>query len=477
MIRQNQKIINILNMVSDFVLILFSYLVAVVLRFDVLDGVVTLDLTDAKYLLLAAVYSAAIVVVYYAVRLYGSYRFKHPGEETGTILLINGLGTMVFMAVLFLLHILHFSRMALLLFWAVSSLLVLGKRTVVRAILRHFRALGYNQKHVIVVGNGHLAHQYLKDLERHPHLGFTVDGYVSAVEKPELGTCLGSYEQLEEILEQYEARSDVLDELVVALEPHEVGFMKYVLSVADKEGVRVNLIPFYNDYFPTHPTIETVGRTKLINLRATPLDNLGWAMVKRGIDIVGSLVLILLTGPLMLVAAVGVKISSPGPVLFKQERVGRDKKPFRMLKFRSMRTDIDHTGWSVANDPRKTKFGTFIRKYSIDELPQLFNVLKGDMSLIGPRPELPRYVRQFKEEVPLYLVRQQVRPGMTGWAQVNGLRGDTSIEDRVEYDIWYIENWSIGLDIKILFRTAFGGFINKEEVKKAQPEQEKATMG
>lgn len=477
MIRQNQKIINILNMVSDFVLILFSYLVAVVLRFDVLDGVVTLDLTDAKYLLLAAVYSAAIVVVYYAVRLYGSYRFKHPGEETGTILLINGLGTMVFMAVLFLLHILHFSRMALLLFWAVSSLLVLGKRTVVRAILRHFRALGYNQKHVIVVGNGHLAHQYLKDLERHPHLGFTVDGYVSAVEKPELGTCLGSYEQLEEILEQYEARSDVLDELVVALEPHEVGFMKYVLSVADKEGVRVNLIPFYNDYFPTHPTIETVGRTKLINLRATPLDNLGWAMVKRGIDIVGSLVLILLTGPLMLVAAVGVKISSPGPILFKQERVGRDKKPFRMLKFRSMRTNIDHTGWSVANDPRKTKFGTFIRKYSIDELPQLFNVLKGDMSLIGPRPELPRYVRQFKEEVPLYLVRQQVRPGMTGWAQVNGLRGDTSIEDRVEYDIWYIENWSIGLDIKILFRTAFGGFINKEEVKKAQPEQEKATMG
>lgn len=476
MIRQNQRIINILNMLSDFVLTLFAYVLAMVLRFDVMNGIVTLDLTDGGFAIAAMVYSAGIVVVYYAVRLYGSYRFKTPGEESVTILLLNGLGTMVYMALLFLFRVINFSRMALVLFWVLSSLLVIGKRTLVRAILRHYRALGYNHKHVIIVGNGHLAHQYLVDLQNNPHLGFTVDGYVSKVEKPELGKCLGSYEQLEEILEQYSE----LDELVVALEPHEVCFMKDVLAVADKEGIRVNLIPFYNDYFPAHPTLETVGRTRLINLRATPLDNLGWAMVKRGIDIVGSAVLILLTGPLMIAAAIGVKRSSPGPILFTQERIGRDKKPFKMLKFRSMRTDIDHTGWSVANDPRKTKFGTFIRKYSIDELPQLFNVLKGDMSLIGPRPELPRYVRQFKEEVPLYLVRQQVRPGMTGWAQVNGLRGDTSIEDRVVYDIWYIENWSLVLDIKILFMTAFGGFINKEEVKKtaeSQSESVPATVG
>ena len=166
----------------------------------------------------------------------------------------------------------------------------------------------------------------------------------------------------------------------------------------------------------------------------------------------------------MIASLIGVKLSSPGPVFFKQERIGKDKIPFYMLKFRSMRVNAEEaTAWSTNEDPRRTKFGSFIRKYSIDELPQLFNVLKGDMSLIGPRPEIPFYVAQFKETIPLYLVRQQVRPGMTGWAQVNGLRGDTSIEDRVEHDIWYIENWSAGLDIKILFMTVFGGKFKNEE--------------
>jgi len=167
----------------------------------------------------------------------------------------------------------------------------------------------------------------------------------------------------------------------------------------------------------------------------------------------------------MLAVAIGVKLSSPGPILFCQERVGRDKKPFRMYKFRSMRiTGTEDTGWSTDADPRKTRFGSFIRKFSLDELPQFFNVLKGDMSLIGPRPEVPFHVSHFKEEIPLYLLRQQVRPGITGWAHVNGLRGDTSIEERVKYDLWYIENWSIWLDFRILFMTAFGGMVNKEKI-------------
>ena len=153
---------------------------------------------------------------------------------------------------------------------------------------------------------------------------------------------------------------------------------------------------------------------------------------------------IILTSPIMLFAAIGTRLSSPGPVLFRQERVGKGKKTFKMLKFRSMRiTGTEDTGWSTQDDPRKTKFGSFMRKFSIDELPQMFNVLAGQMSLIGPRPEVPFHVNHFKDEIPLYLVRQQVRPGITGWAQVNGLRGDTSIEERVKYDIWYIENWSL----------------------------------
>ena len=189
------------------------------------------------------------------------------------------------------------------------------------------------------------------------------------------------------------------------------------------------------------------------------------AAAKRIFDVFASGFLIMLTSPVMLATAIGVKISSPGPIIFKQERVGRDKKVFKMLKFRSMRvTGTEDTGWTTNEDDRKTKFGSFIRKFSIDEFPQFFNVFIGQMSLVGPRPELPYHVNHYKEEIPRYLIRQQVRPGMTGWAQVNGLRGDTSIAKRVEYDIWYIENWTFSLDLKIIFRTIFGGMINDEVV-------------
>lgn len=169
----------------------------------------------------------------------------------------------------------------------------------------------------------------------------------------------------------------------------------------------------------------------------------------------------------MLVTAIGVKLSSPGPIIFKQERIGLNKKPFMMYKFRSMRVNVQQeTGWSTDYDPRKTHFGSFIRKFSLDELPQFFNVLKGDMSLVGPRPEVPYHVEHFKEEIPRYLVRQQVRPGCTGWAQVHGLRGDTDIAERIRYDIWYIENWTVALDIKIIFRTVFGGkMVNDEKLQ------------
>ena len=183
-------------------------------------------------------------------------------------------------------------------------------------------------------------------------------------------------------------------------------------------------------------------------------------------DFFGSLILILLTSPIMLATAVGVKLSSPGPIIFKQKRVGLNKRKFYMYKFRSMRlNDSSDTAWSTDSDQRKTRFGAFIRKFSIDELPQFFNVLKGDMSLVGPRPELPFYVEQFKEEVPLYMVKHQVRPGITGWAQVNGLRGDTSIEDRIRHDIYYIENWTVLFDIKILFMTLFKGVKNQEKLQ------------
>lgn len=467
MIRQNQKIINFLNIVSDAALIFFSYFAALYVRFEIMHGQSELLLFSPGYIAIMAAYSGTVVFIYLVLRMYGSYRFKEPGSEILTILLVNGVAVLTFMAFLYVTRVMDFPRLAVFLFWLFSSLLVIGKRVAGRSVLRHYRKLGYNQKHLLLVGSGRLARRYLADLDENPYLGFTVDGFLTSETDRKQSKdaafgcpCLGVYGDLERVLARRAP-----DEVIVALEPHETEQIKPILEAVEKEGVRVSLIPFYSEYIPSRPTINIVGRSKLIDLRSTPLDNLGWAICKRGMDIVGSLVLIILTSPVMIITAIGVKLSSPGPVLFRQERVGKDKKTFQMLKFRSMHvTGTEKTGWSINADPRKTRFGSFIRKCSIDELPQLFNTLIGDMSLVGPRPEVPFHVQHFKEEIPLYLVRQQVRPGMTGWAQVNGLRGDTSIEERVKYDIWYIENWSLWLDIRILFKTAFGGMVNNEKV-------------
>ena len=188
------------------------------------------------------------------------------------------------------------------------------------------------------------------------------------------------------------------------------------------------------------------------------------AFAKRCVDLFGAIVALTLFSPVMLAVVIIIKVTSPGPLIFKQERIGRQNKPFNMYKFRSMvvQTEAEEKGkWTTQNDPRVTPIGKFIRKTSIDELPQLINVLKGDMSLVGPRPERPQFVDKFKEEIPRYMVKHQVRPGLTGWAQVNGYRGDTSIRKRIDHDLYYIENWTIGFDFKIIIMTFFTGFVNK----------------
>lgn len=277
---------------------------------------------------------------------------------------------------------------------------------------------------------------------------------------PLLRERLGTVADLDYVLEQ----TDV-EEIIIALQTEDYDDMRLVGAAADRFGTYLTLVPFYNDAIPRRPEIDSVQGVKLVNLRSMPLANAFNSAFKRAADIVLSMLIIIITSWFMLLIALGVKLSSPGPVFFRQERVGRDNKSFMMLKFRSMRVnDESDTAWSTDEDPRKTKFGQFIRKLSIDELPQFFNVFKGDMSIIGPRPEIPFYVERFRTTVPRYMLRHQVRPGVSGWAQVNGYRGDTSIEKRIEYDLWYIEHWSIWLDIRIFFRTIFGGFINSEKL-------------
>ena len=458
MLRRNQEGLKIANILSDLLLIIISSILSWTIRYDVLDGVMSLGTSPERIAIAIIVFSAVCVSLLYISNIYAPQRLKKAGGNTVRIFAAIGFSSILLMSLLFILWIKDVSRLALAINWLLASTLVSLKHVLLHAVLHHFRSRGYNLRHFVVVGNGHQAHEYLRNVEENDYAGVVVDGYVSAVERPELGKCLGTYEDLEQILTGHD-----YDGLVVALEPHEIRFLKTVMDVADKVGIQIDLIPFYNDFYPMYPTFERLGTSKLIDLRSTPLNRTGAALMKRAADVLFSALLLLGLSPLMLAGAVGVKLSSPGPVIFKQERVGRNKKTFRMYKFRSLRlSDTSDTEWTKNTDPRRTRFGALIRKYSIDELPQFWNVLKGDMSLIGPRPEIPFHVNHFKEEIPRYLVRQQVRPGITGLAQVHGFRGDTDVAERVRLDIWYIENWSLGMDVHIAWKTIFGGLVNKE---------------
>ncbi len=464
MLNKNRHYLVLLNMLAEIAILCISFQLSYFIRFSLLNGeenIVVQKLSKDYTILL---YSMATVFLFYIFHLYIPVHRSPLPRELTRVLILNAMAVLVMGSLLFLTRATDFSRILLGLYWLISTASICIKRAIWHGIVRRRYRDGIGLQHVIVVGSGPLAMDYLKDIRDNPQYGRMVDGYIGNRPDVRLGKHFGTLDRTEEILDAVSC-----DEIILALETDESAYIQPVLMAAGKEGLRVSLIPSIRDFFPSHPTMETVGRSILIDLRATPLENLLNSFVKRAMDVLGSLLLLILLSPVMIITAAGVKLDSPGPILFRQRRVGKNKKEFTMLKFRSMRVNQDeNTAWSTGNDPRRTRFGCFIRKYSIDELPQLFNVLVGDMSLIGPRPELPYFVYQFKESVPLYLVRQQVRPGMTGWAQVHGLRGDTSIEKRVKYDIWYIENWSLALDLRILVLTLLGGFINQEELENAR---------
>jgi Undecaprenyl-phosphate glucose phosphotransferase len=270
---------------------------------------------------------------------------------------------------------------------------------------------------------------------------------------------LGRIDNLEEILPE-----NKLDEIAIALPLKNYKRLEEIVGKCEKSGVHTKFIPDYNSVIPSRPYTEDLSGLPVINIRRVPLTSTFNWYLKRAFDIIGALVAIIVFSPIMLLSVIVIKSRKDGPVLFVQERVGLHNKVFKMYKFRTMieqKPEEEEKEWTIKNDPRVTGFGKFLRRTSLDETPQFFNILKGDMSLIGPRPERPQFVEQFKEEIPRYMVKHQVRPGLTGWAQVNGYRGDTSIRKRVEYDIYYIENWTIGLDIQIILLTFLKGFVNK----------------
>jgi len=329
--------------------------------------------------------------------------------------------------------------------------------------LKVVRRKGYNLKHVILVGYSRAAEAYIDRIFANPQWGYYIHGILD--DTMEIGTrykkvpVIGKLNQLDEYLTKMN-----LDEIAITLNLKEYEHLEKVVATCEKSGVHTKFIPDYYSFFPTKPYTEDLYGLPVINIRNVPLSNTFNWITKRIVDIVGSLIGIIICAIPMLIIALLIKLTSKGPVIFSQVRVGKHNKTFKMYKFRTMRIQTEEEeakGWTKPNDPRVTGIGKFLRRTSLDELPQLFNILKGEMSIVGPRPERPQFVEKFKEVIPRYMIKHQVPPGLTGWAQINGYRGDTSITKRIEHDLYYIENWSLGFDFKIMFLTIFKGFINK----------------
>lgn len=463
MIEDNQKRLNQLHVVIDGLIIIVSYALAYLWIFGWKNGLAGYNARFYFIHLIGIV--PCMLVLYWMNKLYTPKRVQGRRREFANLVWASGTALLLFMAYLYLGKeaLLHFSRRMILFFFGLNLILDYAFRMCLRVFLRRIRKKGHNQKSILLIGYSRAAQAYIDRVQENPVWGYNIrgilDDYAAWGTEYKGVRVLGKTDHLDAILE-----IGRLDEIAITLGLQEYDKLEQIVVLCEKSGVHTKFIPDYTKIIPTTPYTEDLLGLPVIHIRYVPLSDSFNMALKRAVDIVGAAVALILFSPIMLITAIGVKMSSPGPVLFKQERIGLHNRPFMMYKFRSMamQTEADEAkGWTRKGDSRVTPFGRFIRKTSIDELPQMWNVLKGNMSLVGPRPERPQYVEKFKEEIPRYMVKHQVRPGITGWAQVNGYRGDTSISKRIEYDLYYIENWTLGLDVKIIILTFVKGFINK----------------
>ena len=466
MIKDNQKLFNRLHLLVDAIVVAISYLLAWYIKFctvfaDTEPGAGALDMGTYFSFLYFVV--PEYIILYYFFNMYAPKRATRRKYEIGGILKANTVGIVLFIVVLYMIKQQHFSRFMMGAFFVINIVLTTICRTLIRNTLLYFRKKGYNLKYILLIGYSRAAEEYITRINANPQWGYVVRGILD--DRIPSGTMykgvkvVGRIENIRYILPE-----NKLDEIAITLALKDYDHLESIVDLCEKSGVHTKFIPDYNSLVPSHPYTEDLMGLPVINIRYVPLTNtLNW-VAKRAVDIIGSSLGIVISSPIMLIAAIAIKCTSSGPVIFKQERVGLHNRTFKMYKFRTMemqRPSAEEKAWTVKDDPRVTGVGRFLRRTSLDELPQLFNILVGEMSLVGPSPERPQFVEKFKEEIPRYMIKHQVRPGLTGWAQINGYRGDTSIRKRVEYDLFYIENWTMALDIKIMFLTLFKGFINK----------------
>lgn len=460
---QSRGVLDIVEGYIDILINLISMLMAYFFAIMAFDNVV-IPLTNPRPMAFVVSVPFASYFIYHVMNLYAPsrYRTRHrflPRIINANFILYGMVEIIIALATEDISR--RFFAVWVLFGAIISTAAIAFKCRMIKTFLAAFRRKQYNLRRIILVGdNSASAAEYVKQVtENNSMYGAMVIGYVGDKITEDIGVDkLGPFTKLAEILDKYKP-SDV----VFAIDAYDKRHLIRLVNMCDDRCIKVYFLPVIYGFFKNSRQIEQVGNIPMINAHSTPLDNLANAAIKRAIDILGSLFLIILTSPLMIFAAIGIKLTSPGPVIFKQIRIGKMGKRFKMMKFRSMRVENNSTKeWTTDTDGRKTRFGNFLRKTSIDELPQLFNVLSGSMSLVGPRPEIPVFVDYFKDIIPLYMVKHYVKPGMTGYAQVKGLRGDTSIEERIHADISYIENWSIWLDIGILLKTPLKA-INRNE--------------
>lgn len=399
-------------------------------------------------------------------RVFGLYRPRRVSTRMSEVVDIGKASTfaiMIFVSLTFLFRQYEFSRLTFFYFWFINIVFLSLARIVFREFLRFLRQKGYNQRYALIVGAEKMGQDLVTKLRKHPELGIQIAGFLTS-DQNSVGTeihgikVVGKYSDVRELITKRG-----IDIILVALPFHAHNQLKEVLEWIGDETVSIMVLPDLFEFVTLRGSVSEFEGMPLISLRDTPL--YGWnIIVKRVLDIVFSSLVIIFTSPVMLIIAILIKLTSGGPLLLKQERMGLDGKTFNMLKFRTMFANAEQeTGpvWAKKDDPRRTKIGKLLRKTSMDELPQFFNVLKGDMSIVGPRPERPVFIENFRNTIPKYMLRHKMKAGITGWAQVSGWRGNTSLEKRIEYDLYYIENWSLNFDLKIIWLTLWNGLINK----------------
>ncbi len=467
--RRGDFLIPFLMVVFDFLAIEFAFLFSYWLRFQstLVDylGVQEVGGPPFEGYLYGSLFVALVwLLLFQARKAYGARRNISLSDELINVVKVVSLGMLIVMSAAFFYRDFSYSRIVFGLLWGTSIASIMAGRVVVQWFERRLYRKGRHLQQCIIIGGDSLANQVYAELHRHPSFGFNILGYLAdskAQEETALARAayLGPVSQAAGFIQQ-----NNVELVFIALRSKDQHLLFDLIGECEGINVEFMMVPDVLDILTSDVSVKELQGIPFLRIKGIPLTSWG-RITKRSFDLVVSASLLVLLSPLWLLIMLLVKLSSPGPVLFKQERVGVDGKGFQMYKFRSMRVDAEETTgpvWAAKNDSRRTPIGVILRKTSMDELPQLFNVLKGEMSLVGPRPERPYFVEQFKHLVPKYLDRHRVKTGVTGWAQVNGLRGDTSIEERIKYDLYYIENWSLAFDIKILLRTLRAALSVKE---------------